>query len=88
MTPVPRPLWRKPGFAVADFAAEWRPAPWLTMYAELTNALDERYCTAAQLSATGFSANGAFVAQPFKAPTIDGDRPLVHSTFYAPGAPT
>jgi len=76
-----------PGFAVLDFDAEWRPQPWLRLYAELSNAFDKHYYTAAQLSATGFAASGAFVGRPFNGPVIDGDRPLVNSTFYSPGAP-
>ena len=47
---------------------------------------DRSYNTAAQLGATGFDANGNFIARPFPA-NADGDRPLQYSTFYAPGAP-
>lgn len=42
--------------------------------------------TAAQLGASAFDANGHFVARPFPA-NAQGDRPLVSSTFFAPGAP-
>ena len=48
---------------------------------------DKEYATAAQLGATGFDATGKFVARPFAGPVIGGERPLVGSTFYAPGAP-
>ena len=41
---------------------------------------------AAQLGATAFDASGRFVARPFPA-NANGDRPLVGSTFLAPGAP-
>lgn len=78
---------RSPGFAVVDFDAEWRPRPWLKLYAQVSNAFDTHYYTAAQLSATGFGAEGAFVGRPFESPVIDGGRPLVHATFFAPGAP-
>jgi len=78
---------RSPGFAIVDFDAEWRPEPWLKLYAQLSNAFDKHYYTAAQLSATGFAANGDFVGRPFSEPVIDGERPLVNSTFYSPGAP-
>ena len=76
-----------PSFAVVDFDAEWRPLPWLKRYAELSNAFDKHYYTSAQLSATGFAANGNFVGRPFGGPVIDGERPLLNSTFYSPGAP-
>lgn len=60
--------------------------PQLTLFAQLNNALDRRYNSAAQLGAAGFDAQGRFVARPIAA-NPDGDRPLVHSTFFAPGAP-
>lgn len=75
------------GYAVVNFGAELRPNPRLTLFAQLNNAFDKRYATAAQLGATGFDASGNFVARPFAAPVIDGERPLLSSTFYAPGAP-
>ncbi len=74
-------------YAVVNFGVELRPARRLTLFAQLNNAFDTRYATAAQLGATGFDANGNFVARPFAGPVIDGERPLVSSTFYAPGAP-
>jgi outer membrane receptor protein involved in Fe transport len=75
------------GFAVANLGVEWRPVPWLKLYGQITNVFDKHYATAAQLAATGFAANGSFVARPFSAPVIDGERPLLNSTFYSPGAP-
>lgn len=78
---------RTPAYAVVAFDAEWRPRTGLKLYAKLTNAFDKRYYTAAQIGATGFDAGGDFVARPFAAPVIDGERPLVSSTFYSPGAP-
>lgn len=74
-------------YAVVNFGAEIRPARQLTIFAQLNNAFDKRYATAAQLGATGFDASGNFVARPFAGPVIDGERPLASSTFYAPGAP-
>jgi outer membrane receptor protein involved in Fe transport len=75
------------GFATVDFDAEWRPQPWLKLYARLSNAFDKHYYTAGQLSATGFATDGSFVARPFNAPVIGGERPLLNSTFFSPGAP-
>jgi outer membrane receptor protein involved in Fe transport len=59
----------------------------LDIYLQVSNALDKDYATASQLGATGFTAAGQYVARPFAAPVIDGERPLRHSTFFAPGAP-
>lgn len=74
-------------YAVANAGAEVRPDEAITLYVQVTNLFDKRYATAAQLGATGFDAAGRFVARPFAAPVIDGERPLLGSTFYAPGAP-
>ena len=38
------------------------------------------------LGANAFSANGNYQARPLPA-NANGDYPLIHSTFYAPGAP-
>ncbi|WP_375287266.1 TonB-dependent receptor [Sphingomonas sp.] len=78
---------RTDAYAVVNLGAEVRPAPHLALYVQVDNALDRDYATAAQLGATGFDANGGFVARPFSGPVIDGERPLVNSTFFAPGAP-
>ncbi|WP_235535274.1 TonB-dependent receptor [Sphingomonas sp. Leaf339] len=74
-------------YAVVNAGMEVRPAPGFALYAQISNVLDKDYATAAQLGATGFDATGNFVARPFAGPVIDGERPLVNSTFYAPGAP-
>ena len=52
----------------------------------MNNVFDRKYSTAAQLGATGFDGDGNFVAQPFPV-NAEGERPLRHSTFFAPGAP-
>ena len=79
-----------PGYAVLNLGVEWQPAAGplrgLTLFAQANNLLDRRYSTAAQLGATAFDGNGNFVARPFAA-NANGDRPLVHATFLAPGAP-
>ena len=54
--------------------------------AQINNLFDRHYLTAAQLGPTGFTGTGTFIARPL--PPIDGDFPVVHATFYAPGAPT
>jgi outer membrane receptor protein involved in Fe transport len=76
------------GYALLDLGAEWRPSRALTFFVQVNNVVDRKYANAAQLGATGFNADGsAFVARPFAGPVIGGERPLLWSTFYAPGAP-
>ncbi|MEP6942147.1 MAG: TonB-dependent receptor [Betaproteobacteria bacterium] len=75
------------GYAVFNLGADYRPAPGLKFFAQINNLFDTRYSTAAQLGVTAFNDAGHFVARPFPASVIGGERPLVHATFYAPGAP-
>ena len=77
---------RSAGYAVLNLGGDWRPLRGLALFAQVNNLLDRRFNTAAQLGATGFDAQGHFVAQPFAA-NAHGDRPLLRSTFYAPAAP-
>jgi outer membrane receptor protein involved in Fe transport len=74
-------------YAVFNVGAELRPIKRVAVFVQVNNVFDKKYASAAQLGATGFDANGNFVARPFTAPVIGGERPLVSSTFYAPGAP-
>ena len=74
-------------YAMVNVGAEMRPIKRVALFVQVDNVLDKRYATAAQLGATGFDATGNFVARPFAAPVIGGERPLLSSTFYAPGAP-
>lgn len=77
---------RSPAYAVLNLSADWRPTDNLKVFLQVNNVFDRKYSTGAQLNATGLDANGNFVSRPFAA-NANGDRPLVHSTFYAPGAP-
>lgn len=77
---------RNPGYTVFNLTTEVQPTKGLRLFALVANLFDRRYTTGAMLGATGFNANGAFQARPFPV-NSEGDRPLVHSTFYAPGAP-
>jgi outer membrane receptor protein involved in Fe transport len=72
---------------VFNAGASFTPVEALTIAVQVNNVFDKDYATAAQLGATAFDAAGNFVARPFTAPVIGGERPLVSSTFYAPGAP-
>ena len=74
------------GFAVFNLGANYRPSPGLKFFVQINNLFDIKYYTAAQLGPTGFTDSGNFIARPFATPVIDGERPLVHATFYAPGA--
>jgi len=74
-----------PGYAVVNLGADVRLRPWVQLLAQVTNLLDKRYQTAAQLGPFGFTDTGAFVARPL--PAINGEFPLRQATFYAPGAP-
>ncbi len=75
------------GYTVFNLGVEYRPLSALTVFAQVNNLLDREYYTAAQLGSTGFNAQGEFVARPFAGPVVDGERPLLGSTFLAPGAP-
>lgn len=76
---------RSAGYAVWDLTGEYRPTTQLTVFGQVNNVFDRRYATAAQLGATGFTSDGNFVARPFAA--VGSKYPLMHATFYAPGAP-
>ena len=77
---------RSAGYAVLNLNAEYKPLQGLTLFVQVNNVTNKRYTTAAQLGATAFDANGNFVARPFAA-NANGDRPMVGSSFFAPGAP-
>jgi outer membrane receptor protein involved in Fe transport len=75
------------GYALFNLGVEVRPASAVTLFATVRNLFDKDYNTAAQLGPTAFYANGNFVARLFAGPVIDGERPLLSSTLFAPGAP-
>ena len=77
---------RSGGYAVLNLSSDWRPSPQLKFFAQINNVLDRKYNTASQLGAAAFDANGNFQARRFPA-DANGEHPLQHSTFYAPGAP-
>jgi outer membrane receptor protein involved in Fe transport len=76
---------RSPGYAVINLGARYQVTKWLQFFAQVNNLFDRKYFTAAQLGSTGFTAAGTFIARPLAA--VDGEFPVVHATFYAPGAP-
>lgn len=75
-----------PGFSVTQLGARFRVSRRLELHARISNLFNQRYSTGAQLGLTGFDGNGVFQARPL-APVGDGEYPLIHSTFLAPGAP-
>jgi outer membrane receptor protein involved in Fe transport len=76
---------KSPAYTVANLGARYQVSRHLEFFVRVNNLLNRRYYSAAQLGVTGFTAEGNFLARPF-AP-VDGEYPLVHTTFYAPGAP-
>ncbi len=77
---------RSTGYATFNLGANYRVSPQWQWAVQLSNVFDVRYSTAAQLGPNGFDANGNYAARPLGGSTEAG-YPLVHSTFYAPGAP-
>ncbi len=75
------------GYAVFNLGGAYRVGSHLKLFLQVNNLFDKRYASAAQLGNTGFTANGAFIARPFAGPIVDGERPALGATFYAPGAP-
>ena len=73
-------------YAIVNVGLRYDLTKWLQVIAQLNNVFDARYFTAAQLQATGFTAAGSFVAQPF--PAIGSEYPVQQATFYTPGAPS
>ena len=74
-----------PGYAVVNLGAHYQVTRRLQFFVQINNLFDRHYYTAAQLGPTGFADNGTFIARPF--PAVNGEFPIQHATFYAPGAP-
>ena len=76
---------RSGGYALFDLGSTYDATARLRFFVQVNNLFDRRYATAAQLNATGLTAQGNFIARPFSA---SGDNAsVVNATFYAPGAP-
>jgi outer membrane receptor protein involved in Fe transport len=74
-----------PGYAVVNLGGRYALTRWLLIVGQVNNLFDKRYYTGAQLGALGFTDQETFIARPL--PPINGEFPVRHSTFYAPGAP-
>jgi outer membrane receptor protein involved in Fe transport len=72
-------------FTVVNLGARYALTSWMTLIGQVNNLFDRRYTTAALLGSTAFDGTGQFVSRPF--PAVNGEFPLRHSTFYAPGSP-
>ena len=77
---------RSAGYAVFNLSTDYRPTRALKFFAQVNNLFNRRYNTASQLGAAAFDANANFQARPLPV-NANGDQPLQHSTFFAPGAP-
>jgi outer membrane receptor protein involved in Fe transport len=75
-----------PAYAIVNLGARYRLNRWLEVIGQVNNVFDLHYYSAAQLGPTGLTAAGTYIARPL--PAINGEFPVVQSTFYAPGAPT
>lgn len=76
---------RAAGYVVVNLGARYRATPRVQLLARIDNLFNRRYATAAQLGPTAFTSEAMFLARPL--PAIDGEYPLRHATFYAPGPP-
>jgi len=74
-----------PGYLVVNLGARYNVTRWLQVIGQINNLFDREYYTGAQLGPLGFTDGGSYIARPL--PAIDGEFPVRHSTFYAPGAP-
>jgi len=74
-----------PGYAVTYLGGRYKVHRHVQLFIQINNLFNGKYYSAAQLGPTGFTAAGAFIARPF--PPVDGEYPVRHATFYAPGAP-
>ena len=77
---------RSAGYAVLNMNADYKPTQRLKFFVNVGNVLNRRYNSAAHLGANGFDANGNFAARPLPR-DANGDYPVRHATFFAPGAP-
>ena len=74
-----------PGYAVLNLGSSYRFTSWLQVIGQVNNLFDTTYYTSAQLGPAAFTNQMTFIARPF--PAVNGEFPLAHTTFYAPGAP-
>jgi outer membrane receptor protein involved in Fe transport len=79
-----------PGYAITNFRAHYDLTRHLQVAVQIDNLFNHEYYTAAWLSATTLTAQGAFQTVPYPAYTdgpFAGNAPGQSVTFFAPGAP-
>ena len=79
-----------PGYAVTNFRVHYDFAKHFQLALQIDNLFDHKYYTAAQLSGTSLTAQGAFQSMPFPAydsGPFEGSAPAQSVTFFSPGAP-
>src|SRR6185295_11970965 len=74
-----------PGYGVVNLGSRYQLHARVQLFVQMNNLLDHHYYTGAQLSPTGFTDSGNFIARPL--PAVGGEFPIVHATFFALGAP-
>ena len=79
-----------PGYAIANFRAHYDLSRHFQLALQIDNLFNHEYYTAAWLSNTVLTAQGAFQSLPFAAYASGpyaGNTPSQSATFFAPGAP-
>jgi len=79
-----------PGYAITNFRAHYDLTRHLQLALQMDNLFNHEYYTAAWLSGTTLTAQGAFQTLPFPAYAngpFAGNAPSQSATFFAPGAP-
>jgi outer membrane receptor protein involved in Fe transport len=70
---------------VVNLGARYQLTSRIGILLQVNNLFDRQYATASQLGVNGFTESNTFSARPF--PSSNGEFPLRHGTFVAPGAP-
>jgi outer membrane receptor protein involved in Fe transport len=73
------------GYAVVNLGGRYGVTRKIEIVGQVNNLFDQAYATGAQLGPAGFTESGTFIARPL--PAVNGEFPLRHTTFLAPGAP-
>ena len=77
---------RSPGYAVLNMNVDFMPTSRLKVFLQVSNLLDRRYSTGAQLGANAFDAKGGVSARALPQ-DANGEFPVSRGTLLAPGAP-
>ncbi len=74
-----------PGYGIVNLGGDYRFHRRAEFFVNCNNLFNKRFYSGAQLGPMGFTPDGNFVARRF--PAMDGEFPVLQSTFFAPGAP-